>query len=338
TTSQSKLPDPFTFFSGQRVVSKADWTCRRAELAATILEWELGPLPPKPSTVNATFSDNKLTINIFENGRQTSFTAKVKLPPSTFKAPYPAIIAYGAASIPVPEGIAIITFSNDEMAQQTSSTRGRGKFYDIYGAPHPAGAFIAWTWGVSRIIDALEFLGPSITSIDPSHIALTGCSRNGKGVLVAGAYEERIALTIPQEAGIGGTACLRLYAEFTGCQGRICIPEVPTPPWLENTWCRKDFDAVVRRGLQYLPFDHHELMALIAPRGLLVIENDIDWNMPVPSTVCSKAGRMVYDALGIKEAFGFSLVGGHSHCSFPAAQKEEVDAFMDKYLLGKGES
>ena len=42
--------------------------------------------------------------------------------------------------------------------------------------------------------------------INATALAITGCSRNGKGALVAGALDERIALTIPQESGSGGTA------------------------------------------------------------------------------------------------------------------------------------
>src|SRR4051812_15786894 len=86
--------------------------------------------------------------------------------------------------------------------------RGQGKFYTLYGSGHSAGALTAWAWGVSRIIDALE-LTPA-AGINPQKIGVTGCSRNGKGAIVAGALDERIALTIPQESGSGGSACWRL--------------------------------------------------------------------------------------------------------------------------------
>ena len=37
-------------------------------------------------------------------------------------------------------------------------------------------------------------------------LAITGFSRNGKGALVAGAFDERIAVVDPGNAGCGGTA------------------------------------------------------------------------------------------------------------------------------------
>ena len=53
---------------------------------------------------------------------------------------------------------------------------------------------IAWSWGLSRLIDVIE-ADPS-QLFDIRKIGVTGCSRNGKGALVAGAFDERIALTI----------------------------------------------------------------------------------------------------------------------------------------------
>lgn len=95
------------------------------------------------------------------------------------------------------------------MAEQTSgASRGVGQFYDLYGVNATASSMTAWVWGVSRIIDMLE--NTPEARINTNKIAMTGCSRNGKGVLMAGAYEPRIALTIPQESGSGGDACWRL--------------------------------------------------------------------------------------------------------------------------------
>ena len=77
---------------------------------------------------------------------------------------------------------------------------------------------------LSRIIDALEAT-PAV-KIDPKRVAVTGCSRNGKGAFVAGAFEPRIALTIPQESGSGGAACWRQRRRHTLLCKRPARPKV----------------------------------------------------------------------------------------------------------------
>ncbi|KAF2469915.1 uncharacterized protein BDR25DRAFT_315128 [Lindgomyces ingoldianus] len=274
-------------------------------------QFEFGTKPPKPSVVNASFADGKLTINIEEGAKRVSFMVKINLPTNSSDGPFPAIIAYGAASIPLNNtGIATIIFNNDQLGQQSN---GRG---------------VAWAWGVSRVIDALEFLGSDVTKIDVQRLGVTGCSRNAKGALVAGALDFRIALTIPQEAGQGGSGCWRLYRT---CRGH-CIPETQ-PIYVGNNWFRRDFPSNIGLDFNRLPFDHHELIGLVAPRGLLIIENDIDWLNPESTTVCSRAGKMLYEALGESSSFGFSLVGSHPHCQFPVAQMPELQAFLDRYMF-----
>jgi hypothetical protein len=246
--------------------------------------------------------------------------------------PHPAIIAYGAASIPVPPGVATITFNNDDVAAQTDgSSRGKGKFYDLYGSSHNAGALTAWAWGVSRIIDALE-QQQSSTRIDPTRIGVTGCSRNGKGAFVAGALEPRIALTLPQESGAGGAGCWRL-AEYQKSQGTNVqdAPQIVT----ENVWFSRDFNAHVN-NVDSLPFDHHMLAGLVAPRGLYIMENpDFEWLGKVSTYGCMAVARKIYQGLGVADRFGYSQVGGHNHCSFPSAQSAELNAFVSRFLLNR---
>ncbi len=206
--SNAFLPDPFTFVDGSKVVTKDDWACRREEISQLFQRYEMGTLPPKPSSVTASLSGTSLTINVSEAGKSISFSVSIARP-SSGTAPFPAIIAYGGLSIPTPAGVAVINFNNDDIAAQNDgSSRGQGKFFTLYGSNHSAGAMTAWAWGVSRIIDALE-MTPS-ANIDLTRIGVSGCSRNGKGALVAGAFDTRIALTIPQESGSGGAVNITL--------------------------------------------------------------------------------------------------------------------------------
>ena len=186
---------------------------------------------------------------------------------------------------------------------------------------------------MSRIIDALEQLGSDVTGIQETRLAVSGCSRNGKGALFVGAFEERIALTIPQEAGPGGPGLWRLWAD-NRCN-RICIPTTdPYGEFLDNTWFRKEFAQFFTRPT-VLPYDHHELMGLVAPRGLLLLENPIDWLQPSNTVVGAEAARLIYRALGDQTGLGFVSPKNHNHCQLPADQVQYITAFFDRFLHGK---
>ena len=84
-----------------------------------------------------------------------------------------------------------------------------------------------------------------------------------------------------------------------------------------------------------LPDDHHELMAMVAPRALFVLGNpDYEWLAEESAHVSSLAAKEVWRALGVPERFGFSIVAGHPHCVIPQSQREEVVAFVERFLLG----
>ena len=88
-----------------------------------------------------------------------------------------------------------------------------------------------------------------------------------------------------------------------------------------------------------LPIDHHELAALIAPRALLVLGNtDYEWMAEQSNYVSSKAAREVWKTFGIADRMGYSIVGGHPHCQLPICQYPDVEAFVDKFLLGKDDA
>ncbi|KAF4889581.1 4-O-methyl-glucuronoyl methylesterase [Colletotrichum fructicola] len=322
----SVLPDPFTFQDGGKVTTKADWTCRQAEISSQLQRLELGTLPPKPQSVTASYSGNKLTINVSDGGKSISFAVTISKPSGNS---VPAIIAYGAASIPVPSTVGTITFNNDEIAQQQGgSSRGKGKFYDLYGSGHSAGALMAWSWAVSRIIDALE-LTPSV-GIDPTRLGVTGCSRNGKGAFVAGAFDSRIALTLPQESGAGGAGCWRI-ADWQNRNGLTVqdAKQIVT----ENPWFSPNFNQYTS-NVNQLPFDHHMLAGLIAPRPVYIMENpDYEWLGTMSTYGCMGGARKQWQALGSLDTFGYSQVGNHAHCSFPSSQQSELTAFINEFLL-----
>lgn len=329
TKNEAKLPDPFTTASGTKITTKADFACRKAEISKIMQQYELGEYPPAPDKVEGSLSGTTLTVRITQGSQTVSFTASIRKPSGS--GPFPAIIGIGGSSIPIPSNVATITFPNDDFAAQAGgSSRGRGKFYTLFGSSHSAGALTAWAWGVDRLIDALEQV-PS-AGIDTKRLGVTGCSRNGKGAFITGAFVDRIALTIPQESGAGGAACWRISDAEKSRGANIQTAQQIIG---ENVWFSRNFDQYVR-SIPSMPQDHHFLAAMIAPRGLAVFENNIDWLGPVSTTGCMKAGRLIYQAEGVPNNMGFSLIGGHNHCQFPSGQNSELNQFINYFLLNSG--
>lgn len=333
TATNAMLPDPFMMLSGTRMTSLSQWECRRAELAAEYQTYELGQKNPKPpGTVTGSYSGGTLTVNV--GGK--SFTVTITLP-KTGKAPYPAIIALDGGSLPSSSiesmGVAMISLSTDTLGNQdAASDRGTGFFFTVNGADAGAGSLVAWAWGVSRIIDALEVTPAAM--IDPTHIGMTGCSRNGKGALVAGALDERIKLTIVQESGSGGTASWRVSDNEDGGKNVVqTLGEIVG----EDDWFSTTLTQFANaKAATKLPEDHHELLAMVAPRGLFVIENtEYQW-LGVNSCVTdATAAQMIFQGLGVKDNMAYEQ-HGHTHCAFDMADEwAPLQAYINKFLLGQ---
>jgi hypothetical protein len=47
-----------------------------------------------------------------------------------------------------------------------------------------------------------------------------------------------------------------------------------------------------------------------------------------------RAAAEVYRALGVSERLGFSQAPAAGHCQFPASQGPDVEAFVNRFLLG----
>ena len=256
-------------------------------------------------------------------------TAPIKYPEGN--GPFPAIIGIGrpTGSLPVQlfdkRRIAQITFNFTQVMSHTQK-RGNEPINRLYPDQTDMGAYCAWPWGISRLIDGLEKVGKK-SRIDLSHLAVSGCSFAGKMALFAGAFDERIALTIAQEPGGGGVDAWRV-SETLG--------NVETLGRTSYAWFLESMRQFAGKNVNRLPIDHHELAALIAPRALLVLGNtDYEWLAEESNYVSCQAARMVWKAFGIEDRMGFSIQGGHMHCMLPESQYPEVEAFIDKFLLGK---
>ncbi len=322
------LTDPFAWSDGSgRSTRFTDWEHRRAEIKAEMEHYEIGTKPARPTNMTASYSDGTLTVNVTENGETLTLTSKITLPPGN--GPFPAVIGIGRGSGSLPpdifssRNIAQIAYNFTQVMAHTQK-RGKEPINRLYPDLTEMGAYSAWSWGVSRLIDGLELVQDDLP-IDLKHLAVTGCSFAGKMALFAGAFDERIALTIAQESGGGGGAAWRVSQT---------LGNVETLGATSHAWFMESMFQFSNIRVSKLPFDHHELMAMVAPRALLFLGNtDYEWLADESGYVSSRAAHEVWKAFGIPDRFGFSIVGGHGHCQLPDSQKPEVEAFVEKFLL-----
>lgn len=212
--------------------------------------------------------------------------------------------------------------------------------YPEYNTPGNHGQYGAWAWGVSRLIDGLKMVAQQSATplpIDVSHLAVTGCSYAGKMALFAGALDERIALTIAQESGGGGMPAWRPSWVLRDPRG-----DVERIGNTNGAWFIRGMKTTFNGDNVFmLPHDHHELMAMVAPRALLATNNyDYIWLSNPSAYISARAAQATYSQLGIADRFGFivdgSLTGNsHGHCQVPASQRPAIEAFVDKFMLGQ---
>jgi hypothetical protein len=320
----ANLPDPFLMDSGTRITKRSEWACRRAEISAHIQHWELGtkPAPPADSDITATYSAGKLTVVVKVGSQSVTLTSTITTPSGT--GPFPVLLKMDGSGVPM-SGVATMSFTSSALAAQMPA-RGTGTLWSLF-PDKTAGAYAGWSWGVSRLIDGL-YKTADQNKIDVQRIAVSGCSYAGKMALYAGAFDERIALTIPEESGGGGEAAWRVSSTLSGSED------------LEHAqgtgWYSSNLQQFKNADAPKLPFDQHELAAMVAPRALLTIGNNgVAYLASEAGYVSMKAAAEVYKALGVPDRIGFSINGNNSHCVFPSALAPDVQAFVDKFLLGK---
>ena len=331
TTNNSKLPDPFTKIDGTRVTTKSDWRCRREEIKKMAESYVYGEKHGKPSSVTGTVSNTNITVNVSDQGRTASFSASVQLPSGS--GPFPAVVVLGGlgadTSTILSSGAAIINYDPLAVGKEgTPRNNKQGAYYTIYGSSSTTGLLAAWAWGVSRIIDVVEQSGGNILKADA--MGVTGCSRYGKGAFAVGAFDQRIALTMPIESGTAGVPSYRGIAGESGSQPL-------SSAYSEQPWFGDAFSSFTGNP-NSLPIDTHEIVGMIAPRGLFIMENPhVDWLGAKSGSVAALGGAEIYKALGAGSNISYwSDVQDGTHCAVRSEWKAPLQQSIQKFLRGTG--
>lgn len=318
------------------VSSFGNWEKKRNEIAAQIQHYGIGEKPAmKPEQVKARMDGDTLIVDVTVGNETLTLRSTINYP-KVGQPPYALMIGTSMLALPrqLFEGrpIAIMNFHekqvNDYGQWGQHHERGEHNFDRLYPALKDNGAYSEWAWGFSRLIDGLQQLGPEVTKIDTKRIGVSGCSYAGKMALYCGAFDERVALTIAQEPGGGGAAAWRVSHTMEGVED---LDRTDYHWFLESQ--RENFHG---DSVYQLPYDQHELCAMVCPRALLLLGNpDYQWLADSSMWVSAQAARKVWERFGIADRMGCSIVGGHPHCQLPENQWPEVQAFIDKFLLGK---
>ena len=142
---------------------------------------------------------------------------------------------------------------------------------------------------------------------------------------MAGAFDERIALTAPNGSGTLGTAAARLYKDGNESLARITSKY--------GYWFHQRL-ATFASDVNRLPFDQHSLIALVGPRAFFnTTAADHLWENPDGTQHTYLAAKEVYKFLDAAGKAGIHYrLGVHNHLSEDWFAM--VD-FADKGLYGR---
>jgi hypothetical protein len=299
-----KLPDPFTFFDGTKVTTKAQWECRRKEILAMAAKYLYGPVPGDCDEVSGSVSGSTVNITCKVGGKSADFSVSIT---GSGKS-----INVDLSSGILPQGKSMKVTGNDS------------KIKTLYGLSE-INPNIANAWTINRVMDVLE-KNPT-AGLDPKTIAVSGCSGCGKGAFLAGVFS-RAPIVVIVESGGGGATSWRMTEWFRHGEGKsrwMCgdppqgIDDLEDSgicgPWVTSVAKPlRDKPALVNN----LPFDQHMLIATIAPRYLVHFTNNNGKNSwchlaGTSEALADWAAHSVYKALGVEKNHSFEIYSG-GHC------------------------
>ena len=182
-------------------------------------------------------------------------------------------------------------------------------------------------WDVMRLVDYLS----TRDDVDANRIGLIGISKGGIETYLAAAADPRIAVAVP----CIGVESFRWALDNHDWQGRIGTIQpafdviakesgVTNP---DSAFVQKFYDRVVP-GIAG-EFDGPEMLALIAPRPLLVINSDSDNHTPLPGVQeCVAAAEKIYTAETATNNFAVIIQKNSGHTVKPESEGAAIEWFV----------
>ncbi len=318
------LPDPFITRAGTRVQNCTEWEARRMEIIEDVIGLEFDGMPPLPEVfkVEATHLRGRGATSSYRihcGTKENPFTFAFytyrpdragKLPVLlTGDATYTQFLDDDVIAEANRRGFVVVKFNRNEMAPDFADpdrTHGINALWPTLRFS----AISAWAWGYHRVVDALA----TLDFIDMDHIAITGHSRGGKTVLLAGATDTRIRYTCPNGSGTHGCAPYRFYQQENSALGDAHSETLAFMMEHLGYWMGQGL-ATYAGHEETLPYDTHFLKALVAPRCYLETNGYGDiWANPRGSYLCLLAAKEVWKLYGAEENCQcWYRNGGHNH-------------------------
>ncbi|MEL6251879.1 MAG: alpha/beta fold hydrolase [Bacteroidota bacterium] len=252
--------------SGDKIEGKTQWQRQRRVMAGVLKTWLSGNFPPKPESIEVKTLETKVEKGIkiervkisWGNHEDLSIRASIYYPSG--KGPFPVFMTPGtkghswiSISQALSRGYICVQYSGCDAEDDTE------KYSKHYYPTYDFTTIMRRAWGAHRIVDYLY----SLDVVEKDQIGITGLSRDGKQVLMAAAFDERIDAVVVCSGGTGGEDLFR-YTSPNYDNETIAAITGNFPHWLHP---RLRFFA----GREHkLPFDQHFLSAMLAPRGLLL--------------------------------------------------------------------
>jgi len=185
-------------------------------------------------------------------------------------------------------------------------------------------------WDVTRLIDYLQ----TREDVDPTRIGIIGISKGGIETYFTAAADPRLAVVVP----CIGMQSFSWALKNNAWQGRIATIQSSFDTVAKESGVTKPDSAFVKQFYDRVvpgidtEFDGPQMMRLIAPRPLLIINGDSDVHTPLPGVQeCIAAGEKVYASKNAADKFTYIIEEKSGHTVKPEAEKAAMD-WLVKWL------
>ena len=315
------LPDPLVLDQcGENipVKTRGQWQQKRAWIEKEIKHWLTGTFPPAPDNLKAELVSEKTSGSVtsrlvelqFGPDHRAKLTVELLIPHG--EGPFPVFMTQwdhrAWAFLAVRRGYIGCIYAGADSKDDTE------QYADIWYPEYDFTRLMRRAWSAHRAVDYLI----TLPFVDRDRIALTGHSRNGKQSLMAAAFDERISAVIACSGGTGAEVPWR-YTDDRFANETILEITGNTPNWFHP---RLRFFI----GREHkLPVDQNLLMALIAPRGLMLSSALTEYGgNPWGIEQNYRSLQKVYEFLDAEDNLAIWLRGG-----MHATAARDIEVYLD---------